>query len=150
MRPRLDVPGLGEVSLTDPDGDHIYEATFVTGDRATLESGAIRLCVTCHLIRRCTDGTILIDPYGVVYNAALGIGSPLKDAQVMCLEDKGGAAFGLWNAADTGQINPQMTQADGWFQLLHPARHLPAGIDEDGLPDLPQRRHRGQQRAGAL
>ncbi|HQZ52674.1 MAG TPA: GEVED domain-containing protein [Thermoflexales bacterium] len=116
----LDVPGVGEVVLTDPDGDHVYEATFVTGDRVTLESGAVRLCVTCHLIRRCTDGTILIDPYGVVYDAALGIGSPLKDAQVMCLEDKGGAAFGLWNAADTGQINPQMTQADGWFSFFTP------------------------------
>ncbi|MEZ4640851.1 MAG: hypothetical protein R2856_38820 [Caldilineaceae bacterium] len=69
-----DANGDDTVELTDPDNDHIYTGTFsiAVGGRM---SGNVRICVTCNLIRRCTDGQVTIDPEGTVFDVTKA-GSP--------------------------------------------------------------------------
>lgn len=121
----LDVPTAGTVSLADPDNNHVFQTTFTTGDRAELGSSSLRICVTCNLVRRCSDGQVLIDPEGVVYDARLGpTAGKLAGATVTCSQAQtsasGATSFGLWPASDFGQTNPQTTAANGFFSFYTP------------------------------
>ena len=119
----LTIPDVGVVVLTDPDGDRIFTATFTTGNRnANATDKSFKVCVTCNLVKICTDGTILIDPYGVVYDATVGVTSLIAGAQVACYvqTDANTGAYSVWPAADFGQINPQTTAADGYFSFFTP------------------------------
>jgi plastocyanin len=135
----LEVGGL-TVVLTDPDGDHWYKGTFTTPARL---SGIIRLCVTCGLVQRCSDGHVLIDPEGTVYDRQTGL--EVEDALVACYQEQaglgGGGVFDLWSAADFGQINPQTTGADGYYSFFTPAGTYRVEVSKDGYqrhlsPDL--------------
>ena len=132
----ITVPGVGVVVLTDPDGDHIFSATFTTGDRAsTANNNSFRLCVTCNLVKVCTDGTILIDPYGVVYDASVGISALLAGAQVACYvqTDASTSSYSLWPAASfDNQINPQTTGADGYFSFFTPNGTFQLVVNKSG------------------
>lgn len=139
-----------EVTLNDPDGDHIYTGTFSIpqGGRFT---GSVRICVTCNLIRICTDGTVLIDPEGTVFDILTG--SPLDSANVACMQagvstsevgaanDAGPQLLTLWPAADFGQVNPQVVAQDGYFSFFTPAGTYRLNVNKAGYqayesPDL--------------
>jgi len=119
----IKVPGVGIVTLTDPDGDGIFTATFTTGDRSsTATDKSFVICVTCQLVKVCTDGTVLIDPYGVVYDASVGTNALISGALVACYQqtDPNAGSYSMWPAASFGQVNPQTTLADGYFSFFTP------------------------------
>ncbi len=135
----LNVPGLGEVTLTDADGDQTYEATFTTGPAVTLAGQNLTLCVTCNLIRRCSDGRVMIDPLGVVYNLLQGAAAPLQNATVMCYvaqpAQAGGSAntYSQWPADLYSQVNPQTTGADGRFSFFTPPGTYQLQVSKPGF-----------------
>jgi len=112
------------VTLTDPDGDGIYSGAFTTGPRNETPS-AMSLVVLCGETQVTSSGdVVLIDPAGAVYD--INSGQPLDGATVACMEGQvssagGETVFSLWDAAAYGQVNPQQTQADGYFSFLTPA-----------------------------
>jgi uncharacterized repeat protein (TIGR01451 family) len=123
----LELPGV-EVVLQDDDGDGWFEATFTMPEATLLLPGStIRLCVVCYNVEYCSDGEILIDPEGVVYDVTQGQESLLSDVQVACYEgqtdlDSGETTYGLWDAESYGgQVNPQTTASDGYFSFFTPA-----------------------------
>ena len=136
---------IGDISLTlsDPDGDRIFTATFTipVGGRLT---GAVRVCVTCDLIRRCSDGQVTIDPEGTVFD--LLTGQPVASATVACMQadsstTSGQQLFNLWPAADFEQINPQTVATDGYFSFFTPQGTYRLQVNKSGYqsyesPDL--------------
>jgi plastocyanin len=114
-----------DIELSDPDADGLFTGSFKTGETDNA-SFTLELIVVCADIEYSSDGTVLIDPEGVVYDAQTGL--PLSDATVACLvvTDAGNASsntnpiVGLWPAADFGQINPQTTLDDGYFSFWTP------------------------------
>ncbi|MEZ4678073.1 MAG: plastocyanin/azurin family copper-binding protein [Caldilineaceae bacterium] len=90
---------------------------------------------------------MLIDPEGVVFNVLDG--NLITDANVACMEATASAAedgsintvFALWDAETYGQINPQMTAADGYFSFMTPAGTYRIVVNKAGYqphtsPDL--------------
>ncbi|MEZ4658809.1 MAG: GEVED domain-containing protein [Caldilineaceae bacterium] len=120
------------LTLTDPDGDHVYTATFTipAGGRFT---GTVRICVTCGLIRRCSDGTVLIDPEGTVFNVVTG--QPIDGANVACLQETAGdgtSTFELWPASSFGQVNAQTVGADGYYSFFTPSGTYQVEVTKEG------------------
>jgi plastocyanin len=125
----LEVGGI-TVILSDPDGDHWYEGTFTAPDPLL---GTIRLCVICDQIKRCSDGEILIDPEGVVYDLETGL--EVDGAEVTCYEaqsEAGETYYGLWPADEYGQLNPQTTGTDGYYSFFTPAGTYRVGVNKGG------------------
>nr|AGC72809.1 VgrG protein [uncultured bacterium A1Q1_fos_485] len=127
---------IGDISLTltDPDGDRTFTATFTVPEAGRF-TGTVRICVTCNLIRRCSDGQVTIDPEGTVFNLITGL--PIDGATVACLQaDLNGASgqqtFNLWPAADFGQINPQAVAADGYFSFFTPQGTYRLNVNKAG------------------
>jgi plastocyanin len=121
----INIAGIGDIPLTDPDGDHLYSGSFQTGPRSS-DAVSMTLTVTCGDSAITVSSTLnLIDPEGVVYDAVSG--QLLGNATVTALEgqttgaNSTDATFAQWNAADFGQVNPQSTAADGHFSFLTPA-----------------------------
>lgn len=142
----LAVAGVGEIDLTDPDGDGIYTATFKTGPRNETPA-AMSLTIICGDQQVTASGeVVLIDPEGIVFDVISG--SLLASANVACLEasataaeESSASAFTLWNAGDFGQVNPQSTLADGYFSFLTPAGTYRIEVNRSGYqahrsPDL--------------
>lgn len=130
----LELDGVGSITLTDPDGDGIYSATFTTPSTGSI-SGSIRICVTCELIKRCSDGELTIDPEGTVYD--VGSGQPLNAATVACMQSQvssasGESVFSLWPAADFDQANPQSTATDGYFSFFTPPGAYRLEVTKEG------------------
>lgn len=128
------------LTLTDPDGDHVFTATFGVPAEGRF-TGTVRICVTCHLIRRCSDGQVTIDPEGTVYDASTG--QPIASAQVVCMQENGSGsgAFSSWDAAAYDQINPQIVGADGYFSFFTPPGTYRLNVTKAGYqpfesPDL--------------
>jgi plastocyanin len=131
------------VTLTDADGDHTYTGVF-TVPAAGRFTGVVRICVTCDLIRRCSDGQVTIDPEGTVFD--LITGTAVEAATVSCMQANVGAAAGeasfvLWPAADFDQINPQTVAADGYFSFFTPQGTYRLNVTKSGYqsyvsPDL--------------
>ncbi|MFN8440337.1 MAG: GEVED domain-containing protein [Caldilineaceae bacterium] len=122
------------VTLQDLDGDRIYSGSFTipVGGRLT---GAVRICVTCNLIRRCTDGQVTIDPEGTVFDVMTGV--PVASASVACLQAgvnaaSGDQVFTLWPAADFDQINPQEVDATGYFSFFTPQGTYRLNVNKSG------------------
>jgi plastocyanin len=112
-----------EITLTDPDKDGTYTATFSTQTDKPV-GGSLKLCVTCFQIQTCSDGTVLIDPEGVIFD--LVTGKAIGGSSAACFQAQPSAAaaqpiFSLWPGADFGQINPQTTGDDGYFSFFTPA-----------------------------
>ncbi len=114
-----------EIPLTDPDKDNVYTGVFTTLTDKPV-SGSMKLCVTCAKIKVCSDGTVLIDPEGVIYD--LTTGKPIPMSMATCFQAQsdgtsvgGVAVYSQWPAADFGQINPQTTGEDGYFSFFTPA-----------------------------
>jgi plastocyanin len=132
----LGVPDVAEIELTDPDGDRVFEATFTTPDTGPVH-GTLRLCVTCYLVERCSDGTVLVDPEGTVYDL-LG-GRTLPGATVACYElqadGEGESAFTLWNGEAYGQVNPQTTREDGTYSFFTPPGTYQIDVVKRGYQD---------------
>jgi plastocyanin len=136
---------VGDISLTlsDPDGDRTFSATFTVpvGGRFT---GTVRVCVTCDLIRRCSDGQVTIDPEGTVFD--VNTGQPIAGATVACMQadsstTSGQQVFSLWPAADFEQINPQTVLTDGYFSFFTPSGVYRLNVNKAGYqpyesPDL--------------
>lgn len=136
---------IGDISLTltDPDGDRTFTATFTVpvGGRFT---GTVRICVTCELIRRCSDGQVTIDPEGTVFDVLTG--QPIASATVSCMQAglsaaSGQQVFSLWPAEDFDQINPQSVAADGYFSFFTPQGTYRLNVNKPGYqsyesPDL--------------
>jgi len=127
---------IGNISLTltDPDGDRTFTATFTVPAGGRL-MGTVRICVTCDLIRRCSDGQVTIDPEGTVFDL-IG-GTPIAGANVACLEAGVSAAsgeqvFGLWAAEDFDQINPQTVATDGYFSFFTPQGTYRLNVNKPG------------------
>ncbi|MCB0107615.1 MAG: carboxypeptidase regulatory-like domain-containing protein, partial [Caldilineaceae bacterium] len=127
---------IGDISLTlsDPDGDRTFTATFTVpaGGRLT---GTVRICVTCDLIRICSDGQVTIDPEGTVFD--LLTGQPIAGATVACMQANAGTTsgqtvFSLWPAADYDQINPQSVAADGYFSFFTPQGTYRLQVNKSG------------------
>jgi uncharacterized repeat protein (TIGR01451 family) len=131
------------ITLSDPDGDRTFSATFTipVGGRLT---GTVRVCVTCDLIRRCSDGQVTIDPEGTVFDVNTGL--PIAGATVACMQadsstTRGQQVFSLWPAADFEQINPQTVAADGYFSFFTPQGTYRLQVNKAGYqsyesPDL--------------
>ncbi|MCC9077128.1 GEVED domain-containing protein [Litorilinea aerophila] len=117
----LTISDVGVIPLTDDDGDGVHQGSFHTGER-TGEPATMELTVTCDGISVTSSGQVLIDPEGVVYDVATG--QPIQGATVACLEATAGGdgttVYQLWPAADFGQVNPQVTGADGYFSFWTP------------------------------
>jgi plastocyanin len=133
----LEIDGL-TVWLT-PAGGGWYEGTFTAPDPLV---GTLRLCVVCNLIQRCSDGQVLIDPEGTVYDQTTG--QELAGAEVACYEDQSGtgsAVFDLWPADAYGQENPQTTGTDGYYSFFTPpgtyrVQATASGFQSHLSPDL--------------
>ncbi len=114
---------MGLITLTDPDGDQLFEGVFTTPIQVPTH-WYVRLCVTCNLVQRCTDGEVLIDPEGTVFDVIHG--TEIEAATVGCYEEQAIGVAGsegtytLWNATDYGQVNPQTTAAEGYFSFYTP------------------------------
>ena len=122
-----------QIILTDPDGDGTYESTFTTP--SDVLEGELRVCITCDFTRRCSDGEVLIDPEGTVFDAATG--ETVQGATVACLQEMdvtagGDSIFELWPASDFGQRNPQMTDTDGYYSFFTPAGTYQVEVTKDG------------------
>ncbi|RME65112.1 MAG: hypothetical protein D6790_02305, partial [Caldilineae bacterium] len=139
----LELGSVGNLTLTDPDGDGTYTATFTTPSTGPI-TGAIRICVTCNLVRVCSDGTVTIDPEGTVFDILTG--QPVAGSQVACMEEQvsssgGGTVFSLWPADQFDQVNPQTTGSDGYFSFFTPPGTYRLEVNQSGYqsyrsPDL--------------
>jgi plastocyanin len=122
---KLTLNGTTDTELSDPDADSLFTGSFKTGETDNA-SFTFELIVVCADIEYSSNGTVLIDPEGIVYDAQTG--APLSNATVACLvvTSEGSTAsdtnttVGLWPAADFGQINPQTTLEDGYFSFWTP------------------------------
>jgi plastocyanin len=113
----LFIEGIGDIALTDGDGDGIYTGVFTTGPRNP-EAVRMSLTIVCGETEVTGSGTvILIDPAGTVYDVTTG--AALADAMVACMQGEGDF-FTLWDAESFDQVNPQGTLADGFFSFLTP------------------------------
>ena len=134
------------LALTDLDGDHVYQGVFTTtAAGATVTS---TLTVECNGITTEAQSQVLVDPDGVVYD--INTGTPLSGAQAMCMQkgvdvansaNGASASYFVWSAASFGQVNPQSTQADGYFSFLTPAGIYRLDVSKSGYqpyrsPDL--------------
>jgi hypothetical protein len=131
----LELPDGKVIHLEDSDGDGWYVGTFTAPGAASPISGSIRLCVTCYNIRYCSDGEVLIDPEGVVFDVTAGqVSGLLDDAVVACYEGQtdigdGVTTYSSWDAESYGgQVNPQTTAADGYFSSFTPAGVYQLGV----------------------
>ena len=113
------------VPLLDLDGDSIFEGAFSTPiSGTTLLSFALN--VTCNGSTSSVPAEVLIDPDGVVYDSRTG--APLSNALVLCMvqdanggtQDVTNATYSVWPAASFSQLNPQVTQANGYFAFFTP------------------------------
>jgi len=106
-----------EYFLADPDGDNVYEGTFTPPYVRGLASFEFIVYRAGGPIIEYTCGQILIDPYGVVYDAALGPTAPISGAVVtLYQQDPNTQEWDLWSPTD-GQENPQTTGADGLYSF---------------------------------
>jgi plastocyanin len=129
--------GSQTINLTDADGDGWYEGSFTTPSSLPANI-SIRICVTCSLIQRCSDGRILIDPEGTVYD--LSDGQEVQDAVVACMEGQtdlqsSQTLFSQWTAGDYGQENPQTTGSDGYYSFFTPAGTYRVEVSKNGYQD---------------
>ena len=141
----LDLSGT-VLALTDPDGNHVYEASFTTSAKGSIVTST--LTVDCNGDLFETQAPVLIDPDGVVYD--INTGAPLSGALVTCMQngiDTASSASGasdsynVWPAADFGQLNPQTTKTDGYFSFFTPAGIYRLDVSKSGYqpyrsPDL--------------
>ncbi len=130
----LELGTFATLTLTDPDGDRTFTATFTTPSTGRI-SGRIRICVTCYLIKVCSDGEVTIDPEGTVFDITSGL--PVAASHVACMAEQvsgagGQSVFSLWPAADFGQINPQTTGNDGYFSFFTPAGTYQLQVSKGG------------------
>ena len=99
-------------------------------------TGVVRICVTCSLIRVCSDGEVTIDPEGTVFDLATGM--PVNAATVACMQGNGAAAssqsvFSLWQpSANSGQVNPQVVGSDGYFSFFTPPGTFRLDVTKQG------------------
>ena len=121
----LKIPGGEVITLTDPDDDKTFEGVFTMPNNPG--SFDLVLCVTCNLIRHCSDGAVLIDPEGAVFDALLGKETgKLAGATATCYQAQTSVvgeapSFSVWPADQFGQENPQTTGADGYYSFFTPA-----------------------------
>ena len=135
----LDLSGT-VLSLTDPDGNHVYEAGFTTSGKGSIVTST--LTVECNGSVFETQASVLIDPDGVVSD--INTGALLSGAQVICMlrtNDDDTANYSVWPAADFGQLNPQTTKANGYFSFFTPAGLYRLDVTKNGYqpyrsPDL--------------
>lgn len=131
------------VTLTDPDGDRVYEGVITTPGTGTTVSST--LAVTCGGATSESQSQVLIDPDGVVTDITTG--AKLSGASVICLQQNvaslsaGGATYAAWPAANFGQVNPQSTLADGYFAFFTPPGVYRLDVSKPGYqpyrsPDL--------------
>lgn len=124
-----------ELVLTDSDGDRVFEGVIHTTDVTTVES---TLSVNCDGNVFTTQSQVLIDPEGVVYD--INTGAPLSGAQAMCIVRQE-ANYSVWPATDFDQVNPQTTDATGYFSFLTPPGVYRLDVSKTGYqpyhsPDL--------------
>jgi plastocyanin len=138
----LDVNGT-LITLTDPDGDGVYEGVIITPSTGTTVTST--LAVNCNGVTTQSQSQVLIDPDGVVYDA--NTGAKLSGASVMCLQQNDaslpatGSTYTAWPAANFGQVNPQTTQTDGYFAFFTPPGVYRLDVNKAGYqpyrsPDL--------------
>lgn len=130
----LELGTLATLTLTDPDGDKTFTATFTTPSTGPI-TGRIRICVVCYLIKVCSDGEVTIDPEGTVFDITTGVAIP--SSNVACMAEQAGTEsgesfFSLWPAEDFDQINPQTTGSDGYFSFFTPAGTYQLQVSKDG------------------
>ncbi len=131
---KLEIPYVGDVPLVDPDNDRIFEGSFQTPNAGPIV-GPLRLCTICDLIQVCSDGSVLIDPEGTVFD--LTQTQALAGANVGCTAFQGdgqgdGLGYVLWDAEAYGQKNPQTTLDDGYFSFFTPAGTYRLEVDRAG------------------
>jgi len=114
------------VTLTDPDFDGLFEGVYTTGMRTSLN---MVISVTCFGIIKSSDGTVLIDPFG--YITDINTSALLSGATVTNYELQG-MLFNVWNAPAYGQINPQVTLADGFYSFFTPPGTYQIGVTRSG------------------
>lgn len=123
------------VTLSDPDGDRTFTGVFTVPATGRF-TGVVRICVTCNLIRVCSDGEVTIDPEGTVFDVMTG--APINGALVACTQAGMSAAssqqvFSLWMpSANSGQINPQTVGSDGYFSFFTPPGTFRLDVSKQG------------------
>ncbi len=134
----INIPNVGEVELAYNEEQDRFNGRFKTGDMADEpQREAMSLSVSCDGITSTFDGTVLIDPEGVITDARTG--QLLSGATVSCLEAQpmstlsdGNPVFTLWDAAEFGQVNPQSTLDDGYYSFWTPAGTYQITVERDG------------------
>jgi len=109
-------------TLTDPDDDGVYSVALNPG---SLPGGPGHYDVQV-TVEDASGGTYvqevmeieLIDPSGYVYDASIGTSARIQGATATLYTSPGGV---LWNAALFGQVNPQITDAQGNYGWNVPA-----------------------------
>lgn len=119
--PSGEVVTVSDSGQTDGNGNRIFAGSFSIPETGRVV-GDIKLCVTCDLIQRCSDGQVLIDPEGTVFDRRTR--QPIVGATVACFEarpdETGRPNFSLWPADQFGQLNPQTTGEDGYYSFFTP------------------------------
>ncbi|MEY4744065.1 MAG: hypothetical protein RL272_10, partial [Candidatus Parcubacteria bacterium] len=110
---------------------HSYEAAIVTPSQA----GSYPISVNLGYEDGTSDainGKIIAVPHGSVYEVKDGKNTPVGGARVSLLVDTGGGNYGMWNAAPSGQSNPQSTGDAGTFTFIVPSGTYKLVAEKDG------------------
>lgn len=98
--------------LSDPDGDRIYQGTFTPPSVRGVASLEFVVHRAGGLVIEYTCGEIIIDPYGTVYDAAVGPSAPIAGATVrLYYQNPDTLSWSVWSPTG-GQDNPQTTGSD--------------------------------------
>ncbi len=109
--------GGADYPLQDLDGDNVYEGTFSPPPVRGFAALAFVVYRAQGLVIEYACGEIIIDPYGVVYDAAVGPKAPISGAVVtLYQQDSLTQAWRQWAPAGD-QGNPQTTGSDGRYSF---------------------------------
>lgn len=106
-----------DYALDDDDGDNVYTGTFTPPGVRGLANFEFIVHRAGGLVIDYACGQIIIDPYGVVYDANLGLSAPIAGAVItLYQQDADTQEWTLWSPP-VGQENPQTTGKDGGYSF---------------------------------
>lgn len=106
--------------LADADSDGVYEGTFTPPSIRGMAGLEFVVYRAGGLVVEYSCGEIIIDPYGVVYDATVGTSAPIPGAVVtLYQQDPNDQKWYPWSPVP-GETNPQTTGSDGKYSFNVP------------------------------